>query len=142
MNPFKAGLYTMLALSVLATGLLTWFGQSYAGYDLGAVITRIVFWGPVTLVCAAPISLIAFPAMHLLLGRIEPVRARNFAFVGAGLGLAISIFLVWRFRSFLLQASFLAAPFLVGIGLITGFVGGFIFEILARVRTVRPNDTV
>ena len=139
MRLLRAGAIVTVILSVLSTIALTWFGQSYAGYDLSATITRVLFWGTVTLIAAAPLCLVVFPIMHLLLGGGEPVKPKSFAIVGAVVGFLIAAYLVWRFRAFLLQASFVAGPFLVLIGVVTGFVGGFLFERLARRRLDPPT---
>ena len=130
----RAGVIATLVLAALATAALTWFGDAYAGYDTGAFFTRLFFWSGVTLLSAAPICLVVFPLMHLVLGGGEPVRPRNFAIVGALLGFAIAFWLVWRFRSTLLQASFLAMPLFVLIGTLAGLIGGFVYEWLARER--------
>ncbi len=139
MSMIRAGGLTTLILSALATIALTMFGQWYAAYDLGEVLTRLFFWGAITVICMAPIGLVIFPVMHEFLGGDEPFPPLTFAIVGGVLGFLIAGYLVWRFRAVLLSASFLAAPFFVLIGFGTGFIGGFVFEFLARERSgLRP----
>jgi len=134
MSMVRAGGITTLILAALATAALTMFGQWYAAYDLGEVITRVLFWGAITVICMAPIGMVIFPVMHEFLGGDEPFKPLTFALVGGMVGFLIAGYLVWRFRNVLLSSSFLAAPFFVLIGLATGFIGGFVFEFLARER--------
>ncbi len=139
MSMMRAGAITTLVLAVLATAALTMFGQWYAAYDLGQIVTRLLFWGAITLVCMAPIGIVVFPVMHQFLGGDRPLKPMTFALVGGLLGFAIAAYLVWRFRAVLLSSSLLAAPFFLGIGTATGFVGGLLVEWLARERN-GPDD--
>lgn len=136
---FRASAITTVVLAVLCTAALTWFGHWYASYDMGDIIERVLLWFPVTLVAAAPVCLVIFPVLHSLLGRRKPVRPLTFAWVGAATLGIIAAVLIWRFRDLVSGVGFIAIPLFVVLGVLAGFIGGFLFEALVRVRGARET---
>ena len=90
MSLARAGGLTTLFLAMLITATLIAFGGSRIAMETWDIVEKIIFFFPVSLVGIAPITMLAFPLMHRLMGANGPIRPRTFAIVGAILGSIIT----------------------------------------------------
>lgn len=137
MSLARASGLTTLIIAILVTAVLMTFAGMRAAFDVGDVVERVLLFFPVALVGVAPITLVAFPLLHVLLRRRIAITGRLFAGAGAVLGAIITGYVMIRFKGALFPTfsiAFIAVPLLSLVGAGAGFVAGFLFRWLTRNR--------
>lgn len=137
MSLARASGLTTLLIAVAVTAALMTFAGMRAAFDIGDVFERIVLFFPVALIGIAPITMVAFPLLHVLLRRRIAISSRLFAGAGAVLGAIITGYVLIRFRGTLFPTysiAFIAIPLLTILGSVAGFLSGYLFRWLTRSR--------
>ena len=129
----RTALLTDLVVSALATAGFIAFRRQHAGDSAGDSVQLVLFWFPSACLALAPLCFVVFPLVRAILTRAGVAhRMAALALTGGALGFAVGGYVAWRFREQLLQASFVAAPLLVGFGFAVAALAGFIYDLLAR----------
>lgn len=137
MSLARASGLTTLLIAIVVTAALMMFAGLRATFDMSDVFERIMLFFPVALIGIAPITLVAFPLLHVLLRGRVPATGRLFAGAGAVLGAIVTGYVLIRFKGRLFPTysiAFIAIPLLTIVGGLSGCAGGFLFRWLTRNR--------
>lgn len=141
MRYIRAGGVTTFVLSFLTAAAMTGFSAWYANLSSSEMFERLVLWFGLGFVAAAPLCLVIFPLLHLLLGFGARPAGRLFALIGGAAGAAVAAYALFRFKGAIFSQSgmaLLAIPGMVVGATLLGYLGGFLFERMARHPKAEP----
>lgn len=137
MSLARAGGLTTLLLTVLVTAGLIGAEHWYAAITTGDMVKRLLVVAPLVLIAATPLSFVLFPLVHAIASRTagSAPGGKVFALLGGVYGMVVAGWVVFRFRESLATSPSIMltmmSVFVIG-ATITGILGGFLFERMAR----------